>query len=120
MHYHKPVVGHDLPQTKSPDWLLMEENPEEVTAFCAGRWEIHYFITLHFTAALFDHVILSCKMFCMIPNYSFFCDEVVRVVRPVQQPDDLWHSVTFVRQDGEGDLFRKGVWMIRLEDRQFL
>ncbi len=33
-------------------------------------------------------------------------DEVVRVVRPVQ--------------DGEGNLFWKGVWMIRLEDRQIL
>ncbi len=46
-------------------------------------------------------------------------DEVVRVVRPVQQPDDLSHSVTFVRQDGEGDLFRKGVWMIGLEELRF-
>ncbi len=47
-------------------------------------------------------------------------DEVVRVVRPVQQSDhDLSHSVTFVRQDGEGDLFRKGVWMIGLEELRF-
>ncbi len=46
-------------------------------------------------------------------------DEVVRVVHPVQQPDDLSHSVTFVRQDGEGDLFRKRVWMIGLEELRF-
>ncbi len=46
-------------------------------------------------------------------------DEVVRVVRPVQQLDDLPHSVTFVRQDGEGNLFRKGVWMIGLEELRF-
>ena len=41
---------------------------------------------------------------------------MVRVVLPVQQPDDLWHAGTFTRQDGEGDLFWKGIWMIRQED----
>lgn len=43
-------------------------------------------------------------------------DEVVRAVLPVQQPDDLRHTGTFTGQDGEGDLFRKGLWMIRLEE----
>ncbi len=46
-------------------------------------------------------------------------DEVVRVVRPVQQLDDFRHTGTFVRQDGEGDLFWKGVWMIGLEELSF-
>jgi len=47
-------------------------------------------------------------------------NKVVRVVLPVQEPNDLWHAVTFIRQDGEGDLIRKGVWMIRLQYKPFL
>lgn len=46
--------------------------------------------------------------------------EVVRAVMPVQEPDDLRCAGSFVCQEGEGDLFWNGVWMIRLEHKRFL